>query len=133
MLIFIRCIEFPSFIIDAMKDRVKMHDFIFFGKANTSYIYYNQTQQWCDMVYELNPIIFYFINDFLHGGEWTWRLVLILLFFNSGGGIIWWGENTLNPPKIVIFLQLKFLVMYGHHIWIFKKFQKYIWLALDLI
>jgi len=30
------------------------------------------------------------------------------------------GENTLNPPKIIIthiiFLQLNFLVMYGHHI-----------------
>jgi hypothetical protein len=30
------------------------------------------------------------------------------------------GENTLNPPKIIIthiiFLQLNFLLMYGHHI-----------------
>ncbi len=30
------------------------------------------------------------------------------------------GENTLNPPKIVstniIFLQIIFLIMYGHHI-----------------
>ncbi len=47
------------------------------------------------------------------------------------------GESTLNPPKIVviciIFLQLIFLVMYGHNILDYFCFLKYIWLHLDFI
>jgi hypothetical protein len=86
-------------IIDAMKYHVGMHDFMQPGKANTSYIYCNNMQQWCGVVYELNPNFFDFIDDLLHyvihsnkcfflGGRWTWRLIVIFLFFHIGGGII---------------------------------------------
>jgi len=46
-----------------------------------------------------------------------------------------WGQNTLNPLKIVvrsiIFLQKK-LVTNGHYILDFFVCLKYIWLVLDL-
>ncbi len=65
-----------------MKYHGGMHDFIRLGKVNTSYIYYNNMQQWCDVVYGLNPTFFDFIDDLLHyvthsnkhffcGGGWT--------------------------------------------------------------
>ncbi len=97
-------------IIDAMKYHVKMHDFIHLGKANTWYIYCNNMQQWCGVVYELNPTFFDFVDDFLHhithsskhfyhGGGWTWRLVVILFFFHIGGGIIHCHKPThINNP-----------------------------------
>jgi hypothetical protein len=45
-------------------------------------------QQWCGVVYELNPTFFDFNGEFLHyvthlnkrffhGGQWTWKLVMI--------------------------------------------------------
>jgi hypothetical protein len=47
------------------------------------------------------------------------------------------GESTLSLPKIVvtgiIFLQLNFLITYGHHILDYFTFKNYIWLGLDLI
>jgi hypothetical protein len=65
-----------------MKYHVKRHDFIHFRKTNILYIYFNNTQKWCGVVYELNPIFFDFVDDFLHyvthsnnhflsGGGWT--------------------------------------------------------------
>jgi hypothetical protein len=53
-------------IIDAMKYHVEMHDFIHLTKMNTLYICYNNMQQWCGVVYELNPTFFDFIDNFLH-------------------------------------------------------------------
>jgi hypothetical protein len=53
-------------IIDTMKYNVEMHNFIHLRKANISYIYCNNTQQWCGVVYELNPIFFDFVDDLLH-------------------------------------------------------------------
>jgi hypothetical protein len=49
-----------------MKYHVEMHDFIRIGKANTLYICCNNMQQWCGVVYELNPTFFDFVNDFLN-------------------------------------------------------------------
>jgi hypothetical protein len=66
-------------------------------------------------------------------------------FIEKQNYCIWWerslvkvlGESTLSPPKIVvtstIFLQLNFLVTYGHHNLDFLIYFKYIWLVLDLI
>jgi len=68
------------------------------------------TQQWCGVVYELNPTFFDLIDDFLHyvthsskhffcGGGWTWRLVVIFFFFHIGGGIIWFHKLAhINNP-----------------------------------
>ncbi len=49
-----------------MKYHVGMHDFIHLGKVNILYICYNNTQEWCNVVYELNPTFFDFIDDFVH-------------------------------------------------------------------
>ncbi len=107
-----------------MKYHVGMHDFICLGKANTSYIYCNNMQQWCGVVYELNLAFFDFVDDFLHyvthlnkhffrESGWTWRLVVILLFFHIGGGIIWCPKPThINNPwfSIVIFIGLFIII-----------------------
>ncbi len=115
-------------IIDTMKYHAGMHDFIHLGEANTSYICCNNTQQWCGVVYELNPTFLDFIDDFLHyvthlnmcffhGGGWTWRLVVIFLFFHIGGIIIRFHKFThINNPWFfrVIFIGLfiiKFIVI----------------------
>jgi hypothetical protein len=48
-----------------------------------------------------------------------------------------YGENTLNPPQIVItsiiFMQLKFLVTYGHHILDYFYFLKVYLLSFKII
>ncbi len=122
-------------IIDAMKYHAKMHDFICIGKANTSYICCNNMQQWCGVVYELEPTFFYFIDDFLHYVThlskrflcecgWIWRLIVIFFFFPIGGGIIWCHKLThINNPWFfkVIFINLfiiRFIVnRYGSQTW----------------
>jgi hypothetical protein len=70
---------------------------------------------------------------------WGWNLVKFQLKKNTlvswklnleskNVGSWEWGESTLSPPKIVItsiiFLQLKFLVTYGHHILDYFYFLK---------
>ncbi len=106
-------------IIDTMKYHARMHDFICLGKAYTSYIYWNNTQQWCGVVYELNPTFFDFINDFLHyvthlnkrffrGDGWTWKFVVII-FFHIGGSIIRFHKLAhINNPWffLIIFIDL---------------------------
>jgi len=47
-------------IIDAVKDHVMMHDFIYIGKANTSYICCNHMQQW-----SLREILYFVMIQFM--------------------------------------------------------------------
>jgi len=90
-----------------MKNHVGMHDFAYFEKVNTLYICCNHLQQWCGMVYELNPTLFDFIDDFLlyvthlskhffYEGKWIWRLVVIRFFFDIGGSITFGQSSNTN-------------------------------------
>ncbi len=112
-----------KFIIDAMKCHVGMHDFICLGKVNTSYRCCNNTQQWCGVVDELNPVFFNFIDDLLHyvthlskhflrGGGWIWRLVVIFLFLHIGGGMIRFHKLAhINNPWFFIVIFIDFIII----------------------
>ncbi len=112
-------------IIDTLKNHIKMHDHLPFQGKYFVHLLQNM-QQWCGMVYELNPTFFDFNGDFLHyvthlnkcffhGGEWTWKLVMILFFFDIGGGIIRCHKSKhINNPFSCLYMASYMMANYGH-------------------
>ncbi len=68
------------------------------------------------------------------GGDGWFQIFCGFPFVNGAIDVIWlhiqMGESTLSPPKIVstniIFLQIFFPIMYGHHILIYLFFSIYV-------
>ncbi len=106
-------------IIDTLKNYVRMHDHLPWKGKYFIHLLQN-TQQWCGVVYELNPTFFNFNGGFLHyvthsnkhflhGGKRIWKSVRILLFFNIGGGVIRYHKpKDINKPWLfrMIFISL---------------------------
>jgi hypothetical protein len=87
----------PKFIIDGMKDHVKMHDFIFLRKANTSYMYCNQTQHvawsmsWTPL-FLISLMIFCMGVNELEGWFWSFSFSIV--------GEVWSnGVKHIKAPK----------------------------------